>query len=135
MNRPPIQLVYDRQCPFCDAYCRLARIRESVGELELVDARKPGAAMDRVTELGLDIDQGMVLIVGDEIYYGGDAIHALALISGRSGIFNRLTYWIFRSRILARLLYPPLRSCRNFLLKLMGISKVNNLGLPDNADV
>ncbi|CAN5333425.1 DCC1-like thiol-disulfide oxidoreductase family protein [soil metagenome] len=132
MSDPQIQLIYDQQCPFCDRYSRLIRIRETVGELTLVDARQPGAGMDRVTELGLDIDQGMVLIAGDEIYYGADAIHALALMSSRSGIFNRLNHWIFRSRMLARLLYPVLRSCRNALLKLMGKSKVNNLDLPDN---
>lgn len=133
MSDRPIQLIYDRQCPFCDHYCRLVRLRESVGELTLIDARQPGAGMDRVTELGLDIDQGMVLIVGDEVYYGADAMHALALMSSPVGIFNRLNRWIFRSRILARLLYPLLRSFRNCLLKLMGRSKINNLDLPDNS--
>lgn len=33
-----VLLVYDEQCPFCDAYCRAVRIRESVGVLRLVDA-------------------------------------------------------------------------------------------------
>lgn len=89
--------------------------------------------MDRVTQLGLDIDQGMVLLAGDEVYYGADAMHALALMSSRSGIFNRANYWIFRRRTLARLLYPLLRSCRNFLLKLMGRTRINNLDLPDNS--
>ncbi|MBA3564059.1 MAG: DUF393 domain-containing protein [Gammaproteobacteria bacterium] len=125
--------MYDQQCPFCDRYSRLVRIRKTVGDLALVDAREPGPGMDRVTELGLDIDQGMVLIVGDEVYYGADAMHALALMSSRSGMFNRLNHWIFRSRVLAGLLYPLLRTCRNFLLKLMGRSKINNLDLPDNA--
>lgn len=133
MNDRPFQLIYDQQCPFCDRYSRLIRIRKTVGDLTLVDAREPGPGMHRVTELGLDIDQGMVLIVGDEVYYGADAMHALALMSSRSGIFNRLNHWIFRSRALARLLYPLLRLCRNFLLKLMGRSKINNLDLPDNA--
>ena len=26
-----ILLVYDEECPLCDAYCRMVRIRESVG--------------------------------------------------------------------------------------------------------
>lgn len=133
MNDRQIQLIYDQQCPFCDRYARLVRIRETAGDLVLVDARQPGAGMDRVTRLGLDVDQGMVLMVGDELYYGADAMHALALMSSRSGVFNRLNHRIFRGRVLARVLYPLLRSCRNFLLKLMGRSKVNNLNLPGNS--
>ena len=32
----------------------------------------------------------------------------------------------------AKLLYSVLRASRNFLLKLLGRTKINNLGLPDN---
>ena len=132
MTRQEILLVYDKQCPACDFYCNLARIRDSVGELVLVDARDGGPVMDEITAAGLDIDQGMVLKVGDKLYYGADAINALSLLSTRSGIFNRLSYWMFRSRALSRILYPVLRSGRNLLLKMLGKSKINNLELSNN---
>lgn len=133
MTSREILLVYDRQCPVCDAYCRMARIRESLGVLQLVNARDGGVLLDEITARGWDIDQGMVLKVGDELYYGADAIHALSLMSSRSGVFNRLTYWVFQSRGVARALYPVLRFFRNLLLKLLGRTKINNLDLPDNA--
>ncbi|GHC33213.1 DCC1-like thiol-disulfide oxidoreductase family protein [Aidingimonas halophila] len=126
-------LVYDTQCPFCDQYCRLLRLRDSVGEIRLVDARQASDIMEEITRAGLDIDQGMVLKLDDRLYYGDDAIHALALMSSRSGMFNRLNYWIFRSPRRARWLYPVLRYCRNRLLRLMGRTKVNNLARPDNT--
>lgn len=129
MSDREILLVYDRQCPACDAFCRLVRIRETVGELRLVDARAGGPAMDEITRRGLDIDEGMVLIMDDALYYGADAIHALALIGTRSGVFNRVNHWIFRSRRRARLLYPILRSMRNLLLKILRRTRINNLGL------
>jgi predicted DCC family thiol-disulfide oxidoreductase YuxK len=132
MAREEILLVYDKQCPVCDNYCRLVRIRQTVGDLKLVDAREPSAVMDKITSQGLDIDQGMVLKMGDRLYYGSDAIHALALISSRSGIFNRLNYWLFKSKILSRFIYPILRFFRNLLLKLLRRTKINNLGLEDN---
>lgn len=131
MNRR-IQLVYDTECPMCDFYCRLVRIRESVGELELVDAREGGELLERITAAGLDVDEGIVLIVDDEMYYGADGIHRLALMGTRSGVFNRLAYWSFRSRRLSRVLYPVLKAGRNLLLKLLGRTRINNLGLPDN---
>lgn len=125
-------LVYDRECPFCDQYCQLVRVRESAGNLTLVDARAGGPAMARITKAGLDIDEGMVLIAGDEIYYGSDAIHALSLLSTRSGLFNRINFLVFRSKRLSKLLYPVLRSCRNLALKLLRKTRINNLQQPDN---
>lgn len=130
--REPILLVYDKQCPACDFYCNLARIRESAGRLVLVDARDGGPIMDEITAAGLDIDQGMVLKVGGTLYYGSDAIHMLSLLGTRSGVFNRLTFWAFRSRRVAAVLYPVLRFFRNLLLKLLGRTKINNLEVPGN---
>jgi len=127
-----ILLVYDKECPVCNAYCSMARIRAAAGELRLVNARDAGAIKDEITLRGLDIDQGMLLKVGDELYYGSDAIHALALMSSRSGIFNRLSYWVFRSAGRSRRLYPFLRFCRNLFLKVLGKTKINNLGLEGN---
>lgn len=132
MTTRKILLVYDRECPFCDAYCHLVRIRESVGNLRLVDARESSAAMEEITRRGLDIDQGMVLQVDDALYYGADAICALSLMSSESGVFNRVNHWIFRSQARSRVLYPMLRACRNLALKLLRKSKVNNLGLRGN---
>lgn len=132
MNRKKIVLLYDKQCPVCDAYCQLVRVRESVGELEIVDAREHSAAMQEVTTRGLDIDQGMVLKIGEQLYYGADAIQALALLSSRSGFFNKLNYWMFSSKKAAALIYPVLRSFRNLLLKALRKTKINNLGTPDN---
>jgi predicted DCC family thiol-disulfide oxidoreductase YuxK len=125
-----ILLVYDRECPVCDAYCRMVRIRESVGALRLVNARDADGIMDEITAKGLDIDEGMVLKFGNSLYYGADAIHVLSLMSSRSGVFNRLTYWIFRSKGLSTMLYPLFRFFRNLLLKLLRKSRINNLGLP-----
>lgn len=132
MSRPEILLVYDKECPVCDAYCQIVRICETVGDLKLIDARSKSDIMDEITAKGLDIDQGMVLKMDDRLYYGSDAIHSLALISSRSGIFNRFNYWIFRSRILSARFYPILRYFRNLLLKILGKSKINNLELPNN---
>lgn len=130
-GRPEILLVYDRQCPACEWYSTLTRIREDVGTLRLVDARDGGEVMRRITDAGLDIDEGMVLIVGDSLYYGAEAIHRLALMSTRSGVFNRLSAFSFATERRARWLYPVLKACRNLLLKLLGRRRINNLGLPN----
>ena len=125
-------VVYDKQCPACDYYCHMVRIRESVGSVVLLDARDGGPIVDEITAKGLDIDQGMVVKVGSELYYGPDAIHALALMGTNKGFFNRLVYLSFRSRTASKVLYPVLKACRNLLLKILGRTKINNLGVAGN---
>jgi predicted DCC family thiol-disulfide oxidoreductase YuxK len=127
-----ILVVYDRQCPACDTYCRFVRVSPSAGSLRLVDARQATGVMKEITDAGLDIDQGMVVKMGGQLYYGSDAIHTLALLSTRSGLFNRLNHYVFRSQTLSRILYPALRACRNLLLKALRKTKINNLGIERN---
>ena len=132
MSRPEILLVYDKECPACNAYCQIIRIRETVGDLKIIDAREKSEVLDEITARGLDIDQGMVLKMEGQLYYGSDAMHALALISNRSGLLNRINYWIFKSKSVSSWLYPVLRLFRNLLLKLLGKTKINNLDAPNN---
>lgn len=132
MTDEKILLVYDKECPACNYYCQMVRIRESVGELKLVDAREPSEVMDDITAAGLDIDQGMVLKMGNALYYGSDAIHMLSLIGSESGLFNRLNYWLFRSKSVSGILYPILRFFRNLLLKVLRKTKINNLHIEGN---
>ncbi|MFT5232689.1 MAG: putative DCC family thiol-disulfide oxidoreductase YuxK [Candidatus Krumholzibacteriia bacterium] len=127
MKPEEIMLVFDSECPACNAYSQVVRIRESVGDFRIVDARENSEVMDEITAQGLDIDQGMILKMGDKLYCGSDAIHRLALISSRSGMFNRLNYWIFKSKTASLILYPILRFFRNLLLKLLSKTKINNL--------
>ena len=131
-NQAGVLLVYDKQCPLCDNYCQLVRIRESAGELVLVDARENSAVMQEITAAGLDIDQGMALKMRGQIYYGAEAMHVLSLLSTRSGIFNRINFWVFRSPRMSGILYPVFRFFRNLFLKVMGTTKINNLDLPAN---
>ena len=74
MDREQILLVYDKECPVCDNYCRLVRAKESIGDLKIIDAREPSEVLDEITALGLDIDQGMVVKMDGEIYYGAAAV-------------------------------------------------------------
>ncbi len=131
-DKAEIVLVYDKECPACDNYCRMVRIRESIGQLKIINARNASEFVDKITEKGLDIDQGMVLFLHGQMYYGADAIHALALISSRSGVFNRMNYWIFKSEKISRVFYPVLRFCRNILLKILCKTKINNLSIDGN---
>jgi predicted DCC family thiol-disulfide oxidoreductase YuxK len=125
-----IYIVYDDQCPFCRNYCQLLRLRETAGNVVLIDARLPSPLINDITAKGLDIDHGMVVKIGKDLHYGAGAIHILALLSSQSNLFNRVTYWIFKSQKRSSILYPALKNCRNLALKIMGIPLINNLQSP-----
>jgi predicted DCC family thiol-disulfide oxidoreductase YuxK len=36
MHKEEILLVYDKECPVCDTYCRSVHIRKDAGELKIV---------------------------------------------------------------------------------------------------
>ena len=117
-------IVYDGQCPFCSRYVQLVRLRETLGQVQLVDARKGGPQVAEVRQAGLDLDEGMVLKLDGRLYHGADCINMLALLSTPSSGFNRLNAALFRSRTASRLLYPVLRTGRNAVLRLLGRSKL-----------
>ena len=127
MSENKLVLVYDDDCPVCSNYVQMLRIRESIGELKLVNARDGGELVDEITAKGINLDQGMVLIMDGRTYYNSDTIHALALISSPSGIVNRFNYWIFKSKYRSYFLYPILRFLRGVLLTILGKKKLNNL--------
>lgn len=114
-----IQLIYDRSCPACEHYTHLLRIREDVGQLELINAREHPELLRSLQQQGINIDNEMVLRLDEQQYNGAQALHMLALLGSQSGIFNRLNHWLFRSPLRARLSYPLMRSGRKLLLFIL----------------
>jgi predicted DCC family thiol-disulfide oxidoreductase YuxK len=124
-EQPEVLIVYDGQCPFCSRYVKLVRLRESLGQVRLVNAREGGPLVDELQRAGVDLDEGMALKLDGRLYHGHDCIHMLALLSTPSSAFNRLNAALFRSPRAARLLYPVLRTGRNAALRLLGRSKIS----------
>ena len=123
-DEPGAWIVYDGQCPFCSRYVHLLRLRDSLGEVRLINARDGGPIVDEMQRAGVNLDEGMVLKLNDRLYHGHDCMHLLALLSTPSGWFNRINAALFRSRRAARLFYPVLRTGPNGVLRLLGRSKI-----------
>ncbi|MEM8632125.1 MAG: DCC1-like thiol-disulfide oxidoreductase family protein [Pseudomonadota bacterium] len=119
-DTPGISIVYDGECPFCANYVGLARLRDAVGLVRLIDAREPSPEVDRLRAEGYDLNEGMAMIEGDRIYHGAACLTRMAALSTRSGVFNRLNALVFRSPRVSGALYPFLRAGRNATLRLRG---------------
>ncbi len=117
-------LLYDGQCPFCRRYIKLLRLRQSIGDIEFINARNNDNYLVEVQLAGLDINEGMVLKYGGKLYHGDNCIHMLALLSSPVGIANKINAWLFKSPTRASIFYPWLRCGRNTVLMLLGRKKL-----------
>jgi predicted DCC family thiol-disulfide oxidoreductase YuxK len=118
-------IVYDGECPFCSAYVRLLRLRQAAGKAALLDARQNDRGKIVQRETGLDLNRGMIAIVGERLYWGDEAVHALALLTSPVGLFNRVNAAILANRLASRLLYPLLRFGRNSALMVKGKPQID----------
>ena len=116
----PNFLLYDGDCPFCANYARLVRLRKAAGPIEMLNARDHPDLAAQCLQRGYDLDQGMLLHLDGQDYWGADCIHRLALLSSDNDCFNRLNARLFRHQALSRAFYPLLRAGRNLSLKLRG---------------
>lgn len=115
-----IAIHYDGDCPFCARYVRWLRLRETVGDVRLVDLRVDHAARERLRAQGHDLDQGMVVEIDGQAHAGAEAVHRLALLSTPSDRFNRLNRWVLGHHGASAWVYPWLRAGRNATLFLLG---------------
>jgi predicted DCC family thiol-disulfide oxidoreductase YuxK len=132
-----VWFVYDGECPICKMAAQMLRIKNTVGNLHLVNAREEGGH-DVITELNalrLNLDDGMVLKFQGVYYHGQDALHMMALLGSSQGWFNRMNANLFCSKAVARYCYPLMRSVRNLLLRLKGITKIDNLQKTANEPI
>jgi predicted DCC family thiol-disulfide oxidoreductase YuxK len=115
-----VRVIYDGDCPFCAGYVRFTRLRKNLPNVELVDARENLPLAAQLRNDGYDLNQGMIVQLGERIYFGDEAMHVLSLLSTRAGPFNAFMAFLFRSPRRARFVYPLLRAGRNLTLRLMG---------------
>lgn len=120
-----VYIVYDGECPVCSNYTQLVRLREAVGKVTLLNAREDHPVVQELKNKGYDLDEGMVLKIGDKIHFGADAMHMMAILGEEAGIVSKINYQLFRSRGFSRCVYPVLRSGRLLLLRILGRTKIN----------
>jgi predicted DCC family thiol-disulfide oxidoreductase YuxK len=113
-------IIYDGDCIFCQNYARYVRLRETVGRVELLDARSNDPRLSTYWQRGYDFNEGMLFVYKGSVYYGSDAVHVLAGLSSPISWFNRLNRAIFASRTVSRVLYPLLKLGRRAALFASG---------------
>jgi predicted DCC family thiol-disulfide oxidoreductase YuxK len=119
------RVIYDGGCPVCRAYVRFTEF-EKDRPLTYVNARQHPDLVSQLSKQGIELDEGLVVAVDDELHHGADAMHVLAGLTPRRGIWNRIMAWPFATQRSSRILYPVFRAGRNLLLRLLRRPPLND---------
>lgn len=120
-----ITIIYDGECPFCSSYVAMTRLRDAAGPVELVDARSDDARVTAAIADGLDLDQGMIVLWQGRRFFGADAMHLMATLSGPGGAGNGLQRRLFASPRRTAMIYPLMAWGRRLYLRLTGRSLIS----------
>ena len=113
-------ILYDGECPFCSHYVQRLHVQAHCGEVKLVDARLNDATAQFYWQQGYNLDEGMIALWDDRVYYGADAVNLLAQLADPDDVFNRLHRWLMAQPKMAGLFYPLFKRARRLALAFKG---------------
>jgi predicted DCC family thiol-disulfide oxidoreductase YuxK len=113
-------LLYDGECPICAGFVRFAEFRRRHPDLRLLDAREEPELVADLRRRGYEINDGMVLVVGDRLYYGAQANAELASYTSDLPTRKRAAM-----ATIGATPYPLLRAIRNALLRARGRTMID----------
>ena len=118
-----LTFIYDGECPFCNHFAELLELKSKIKNISILDARKNQITTNSLLEQGYDIDKGAILLKGDDIFHGAEAINTICnQIDNPSGRLLKLLSNIFKSNKRSKLLFPFLLRARRFALISKGVS-------------
>lgn len=120
LKMPGAVVIYDGQCPFCDAYIKMLRLRESVGAVTMIDARTEPDLVRECKERAYPLNDGMLVLLAGRAYFGADAVALLSQLTTASGLLNRAIAGVLKNKALASVCYPVMRGGRAMTLSMMG---------------
>lgn len=113
-------IIYDGDCVFCQNYVRFMRLRETIGPVELLDARSGDPRVERYWRDGYNLNEGMLFVHKGGVHHGAEAVRILAALSSPDALWSRLNGLVFSNGTAAALLYPLLKLGRRATLLARG---------------
>mgnify|MGYP001377854464 CR=1 FL=1 len=114
--------IYDGECPFCNQFAELLELKSKLKNISILDARKNHSLTHSLLSKGYDIDKGAILLKGDEIYHGAEAINTICKqINNPSSSLLLLLSRVFKSTKRTNVLFPFLIRARRFALISKGV--------------
>ncbi len=116
------KFIYDGECPFCNHFAELLEFKSKLNNLTILDGRKNKKLINSLLEKGYDLDKGAILLKGEEILHGAEAINEICIqINNPSGSLLKFLSKIFKSNKTTNLVFPFLLRARRLALISKGV--------------
>ena len=118
-----LTFIYDGECPFCNHFAELLELKSKKKGISIIDGRKNLNLINSLLERGYDIDKGAILLEGNNIFHGAEAINTICKqIKNPSNSLLIILSNIFKSNQRSRFFFPLLVTARRFALISKGVS-------------
>lgn len=114
-------LVFDGGCPFCRHFAELSELRGGLPDLRIRDGRADAALRHALAERGCHLRDGAMVIEGERVWHGAEAISWLCARMTPSAGLLRVLAPLFAPTPRARRLYPALLLARRLALGWQGL--------------
>ena len=114
-------LVFDGGCWFCRRFAELSELRSGIPGLTIRDGRADHPLRRRLAQQGYLLRDGAVVLVGDQVLHGAEAIQWLCARMTPSAALLQLLIPLFTTPVRARRVYPLLLLARRLALAVRGL--------------
>lgn len=114
-------LVFDGGCPFCRHFAELAELRSGIPGLTIRDGRSDQALRRQLREQGWDLSRGAVVLTGERVLHGAEAIQWICSRMHPSAPLLQLLGPLLATPERARRIYPLLLLARRLALTAKGL--------------
>lgn len=114
-------LVFDGGCLFCRHFAELSELRSGIPGLQIRDGRSESELRLSLERRGFRLRDGAMLIDGERVLHGAEAIQWLCARMSPSAALLRLLAPLLATPARARALYPLLLLARRGALALRGL--------------
>jgi predicted DCC family thiol-disulfide oxidoreductase YuxK len=114
-------LVFDGGCLFCRHFAELSELRSGIAGLRIRDGRADHALRRSLEGRGYPLRDGAVLIDGERVLHGAEAIGWICARMRPSAALLRLLAPLMADPARARAMYPLLLAARRMALAVRGL--------------
>ena len=123
MEESTLVFVYDGECPFCNHFAELLELKSKIKNISILDGRKNPDLIKDLLKKGYDLDNGAILLMGENIFHGAEAINTICkLINNPSSKLLEILSKTFKSSKRTKFIFPFLVRARRLALISKGIS-------------
>ena len=122
MKELSFTFIYDGECPFCNHFAELLELKSNIKNISILDGRKNPVLIKELLSKGYDLNNGAILLKGNDIFHGSSAINTICKqIQYPSNRLLEILAITFKSKARTKLIFPFLVNARRFTLRAKGI--------------